>query len=66
MAMAKCCIDCTKRYVGCHSKCEDYLKFRRELDEKNEARIKAKQEEDRYISYCVDVNRRVKRKRNKR
>lgn len=60
------CKGCTKRYVGCHSECEDYLKFRRELDEKNEARIKAKQEEDRYISYCVDVNRRVKRKRNKR
>ena len=27
------CKDCTKRTLGCHSTCEDYLAFRKERDE---------------------------------
>ena len=34
------CLDCTKRHVGCHSTCEDYLKFRKELDELNKQKRK--------------------------
>lgn len=29
------CKDCPNRYVGCHSKCGDYLLYRSELDEHN-------------------------------
>ena len=29
------CRECTKRHVGCHSTCQDYIKFRQELDEVN-------------------------------
>ena len=31
------CKGCTKRVVGCHSTCEDYKEFRKELDKQNEA-----------------------------
>lgn len=35
----KCCVGCVapKRHVGCHSKCEEYLKERAELTKENEA-----------------------------
>ena len=26
------CLKCKKRYVGCHSECEDYLEYRRQLE----------------------------------
>lgn len=32
------CMDCKKRYVGCHSKCEDYIKWGNEHKEKREER----------------------------
>lgn len=31
------CKDCPDREVGCHSKCERYTSFRKELDEYNKA-----------------------------
>ena len=34
------CRGCTKRYPGCHSKCEDYIKARAEYDEWREAERK--------------------------
>jgi hypothetical protein len=30
------CKDCPDRHIGCHSKCEKYLAFRRERDAYNE------------------------------
>lgn len=27
-----CCVDCTKRYPGCHGKCEDYIQQKKELN----------------------------------
>ena len=29
------CLNCEKRYPGCHSKCEDYIAFRKGMDERN-------------------------------
>ena len=34
----KCCVDCTKRELGCHSTCEEYLKQKAKRDEMNEKR----------------------------
>ena len=31
------CKDCEERHVGCHSKCEKYAEFRKEVNEKREA-----------------------------
>lgn len=29
------CLNCTERYLGCHSKCEKYKKYKKELAEYN-------------------------------
>ena len=26
------CQNCEKRYVGCHSECEEYIEFKKQLD----------------------------------
>lgn len=30
------CKDCTKRYIGCHAKCQEYLTFKKQMDKYNE------------------------------
>lgn len=30
------CFKCTKRRMNCHSECEDYISFKKELDAHNE------------------------------
>lgn len=35
------CKDCTKREVGCHSKCSEYLSMRKAQDEIREKRLLA-------------------------
>ena len=37
------CKDCEVRTVGCHAKCESYIKFRKDREKKSEARNKARQ-----------------------
>lgn len=32
------CKDCTKRYLGCHDRCEVYQEYRKALDAKNKQR----------------------------
>lgn len=32
--LTSCCQNCTKRYVGCHSKCEDYKQYKIENEKK--------------------------------
>ena len=39
------CLNCEKRSVGCHSSCEDYKKFKKELEEKAKQKIDAKSKE---------------------
>lgn len=36
------CIGCTKRHVGCHDKCEDYQKEKKQRDIEREKIHKAK------------------------
>ena len=40
------CNECTEREVGCHGKCARYKQWRKELDEKNERRLKVLKGED--------------------
>ena len=37
------CKGCEARTVGCHAKCESYIKFREDREKKSEARNKARQ-----------------------
>lgn len=39
-----CCYNCKERRVNCHSVCEKYLSFRKQLDAKNK-----KEREERYF-----------------
>lgn len=43
------CKDCLNRKAGCHSTCEKYLVYRRELDKLNE--IINKQRKEEYAEY---------------
>ena len=27
------CIDCSRRCIGCHSKCDDYAEYRKHIDD---------------------------------
>lgn len=36
------CKDCQKRYVGCHSECEEYQAFRKDYEEQKEKRKQEK------------------------
>lgn len=46
--MAKSCYGCPDRFVGCHSKCPDYLERKRKNEEVREARRKAIDERNFY------------------
>ena len=52
----KCCKDCTRRVVGCHSRCADYAAAVRERNEYKEARSRDEQ----VINYYGDKKRRMK------
>lgn len=52
------CKGCTRREIGCHSYCEDYLIWKEKWDERREAeRIKCN------LDYELDVGRFERRKR---
>lgn len=49
------CKGCEKRYIGCHSECEDYIQETKELKERNE-KIKAER-----LKYCTALGQEYKR-----
>ena len=58
------CKGCTHRFVGCHSFCEDYKRFREELDKHNEnIRNMKKGINDNHnrVIQCIEKNRRSHR-----
>lgn len=60
------CKDCTRRYSGCHSNCEDYKKFRQALDERNALIRQERGRIDNIRDGIIESRRRViRRKRSK-
>lgn len=57
-----CCKDCEKRYVGCHSKCEEYMEQWRLAREKEKLKL-AKYTEGGTDSYLRHIRNYYKRKR---
>ena len=51
MKSIKCCEHCSYRFVGCHSKCEQYLKEKAEYDQEKKKIDKIKKENKEYESY---------------
>lgn len=60
------CKDCDERFVGCHSQCEEYKKWRSARDEINDIVQKAKTEErmivEHFVDTCDAINRHIRRK----
>lgn len=54
------CKDCTKREVGCHSKCKAYHDWKADWD-KYKVKEKAERDLDRRLRFST-VNRRMRRK----
>lgn len=49
-----CCKDCKERYVGCHSKCQQYIKERDEYEALKKIIAKAKVKDSVFRSYQTD------------
>ena len=48
------CKDCDKRTPGCHGSCEEYQKYRRDLDEQNQKVRDEKQKDRVWDDYKYD------------
>lgn len=57
------CQGCADRYVGCHSKCELYISFRKELDEEKAKEIRARSKEEPFVLIEKERTRRIARKK---
>lgn len=56
----RCCKGCEKRYVGCHSTCEEYKEYRKGKDEEKQAKYNSREVEVYLARKTIK-----KRKRNK-
>ena len=54
-----CRKDCGNRHAGCHAECEDYKKWRSDLDAKNAA---IKKEKERYNTLSESAKKKMWRK----
>lgn len=57
------CLGCEKRHINCHADCEDYKKWKAELDEKS-AQIK-KEKAKQIASTDVEVRGAINRKKTR-
>ena len=48
------CKDCQDRFLGCHSKCEKYIAFRKKRDEQLDEINKQKKFEANLTNYIID------------
>lgn len=50
----KCCLNCDKREVGCHSKCESYIKEKNDFNEFKEKVRKKKLLESEVNGFLIE------------
>lgn len=55
------CKDCEKRQVGCHSECEEFLKFRKRLGAYKSTLKDSLHRNNLYEEYQIHKNERVKK-----
>ena len=51
------CKDCTDRFVGCHGSCQKYKDAKAEHERKRAVIKKAKDEEERFVTFKVETIR---------
>lgn len=61
MANFECCYKCTKRHVGCHSDCEEYLATKKAYDEKKAILDKEKANHNSVVAYEISRASRINR-----
>lgn len=61
--MITCCTDCSKRYIGCHGKCEEYLRQRAEHDAERDVMRELQRKKD--VTYGYVKERRLEIARRK-
>ena len=60
----RCCKGCEKRYVGCHSTCEEYKEYRKEMDEQKQNKHLKREIEVYLIQQSLKKKRRKRRNKN--
>ena len=60
------CLNCQKRYVGCHADCFEYKKFIEDHNISKQKEIEIKNEYFNYMGYVAEGSRKVIKSRNKR
>ena len=66
MSYSSPCKGCNKRYVGCHSDCEDYLKFAENRKAIREERAAQRQADDDYYSTILSSKYRGKKSKDRK
>lgn len=56
------CFQCKDREVGCHSKCEKYIEFKKLSDEYNDNMRKSREEQSSYDRYKIAIIRKTKKR----
>ena len=56
------CFNCEKRYVGCHSSCEEYAEFK----DQKEINRKQKKRQNIFYDYIFEYSDRQRRKNGKK
>lgn len=51
------CKNCTKRYLGCHDKCNSYAEYKKKLEELSAKRQKLKAENDPFVEIKIKAKR---------
>lgn len=54
------CKDCPNRQVGCHSTCEKYLDFRKEVDKINKTKFAEKEQRRLIAEHNLALSKRTK------
>ncbi len=61
------CKGCTKKYIGCHSDCKDYLEYKEATAKLKEKIRLSKEAYSVHVEICKDAQaKRIKNKRTKR
>ena len=60
------CLNCENRKLGCHSSCEKYAEFKRNIDENKKLIRSQKEEQNLFINYFFEAKERCKRKSGKK
>ena len=58
------CKGCKDRYVGCHSKCDGYICYQKENEEKREARAQANDFEYGFIDRELNIHYKLAKRRH--